>query len=68
MAQIRTEIIEDFIKQHNLSKTSFCKMSKISLSTFEKIMKGDRHFRIDAILKLRDILKIPIQNFINTNN
>ena len=35
---IKTELIENFIKDNNLSKSKFCKMCKISQSTLNKIM------------------------------
>lgn len=34
---IKTELIESFIKDNNLSKSKFCKMCKISQSTLNKI-------------------------------
>ena len=34
---IKTELIENFIKDNNLSKSKFCEMCKISQSTLNKI-------------------------------
>ena len=38
---IKTELIENFIKENNLSKSKFCKMWKISQSTWNKIMTNN---------------------------
>lgn len=35
---VNTAIIDSFIKANNLSKTKFCKLCKISVYTFNKIM------------------------------
>ncbi len=43
---IKTELIENFVKENNLSKSKFCKMCKISQSTLYKIMTNGENFRI----------------------
>ena len=35
---INTQLIENYIKENNLSMTAFCKKSNIGLKTFYKIM------------------------------
>lgn len=37
---INVEIINEYIKANNLSKTEFCKQCKISASTFYRLMQG----------------------------
>lgn len=38
---IKTELIENFLKENNLSKTAFCKNCKVAYSTFMKLMYGN---------------------------
>ena len=51
---IKTELIENFIKENNLSKRKFCKMCKISQSTLNKIMTNSENFRIIALFKIEE--------------
>jgi predicted transcriptional regulator len=57
---IKTEIFENYIKENNLSKTKFCKLCKISLSTFKKIMAHEDNFRIIALFKIAKVIKIQV--------
>ena len=57
---IKTELIENFIKDNNLSKSKFCEMCKISRSTLNKIMTNSENFRIIALFKIARVLKIQI--------
>ena len=57
---IKTELIENFIKDNNLSKSKFCKMCKISQSTLNKIMTNSENFRIIALFKNARVLKIQV--------
>ena len=57
---IKTELIENFIKDNSLSKSKFCKLCKISQSTLNKIMTNSENFRIIALFKIARVLKIQI--------
>ena len=57
---IKTELIENFIKENNLSKSKFCEMCKISQSTLNKIITNNENFRIIALFKIARVLKIQI--------
>lgn len=57
---IKVELIENFIKDNNLSKTKFCEMCKISQSTLNKIMTNSKNFRIIALFKIARVLKIQV--------
>lgn len=59
-AKIKTEIFENFMKENNLSKSQFCKMCKISPSTFKKIMNNDLHFCTSALFKIEKTIKVKI--------
>jgi len=56
---IKTEIIEKFISEKGISKTKFCKLCKISPSTFKKIMSNETNFSIISLFR--------VARFINKN-
>lgn len=62
---IKTELIENFIKDNNLSKSKFCKMCKISQSTLNKIMTNNENFKIIALFKIARVLKIQVFEMFN---
>ena len=62
---IRTELIENFIKENNLSKSKFCEMCKISQSTLNKIMTNSENLRIVALFKIAKVLKIQVYQMFN---
>ena len=62
---IKTVLIENFIKDNNLSKSKFCKMCKISQSTLNKIMTNSENFRIIALFKIARVLKIQVYQMFN---
>lgn len=63
--KIKSELIENFIKDNNLSKSKFCKMCKISQSTLDKIMTSNENFRIIALFKIARVLKIQVYQMFN---
>ena len=63
--KIKVELIENFIKDNNLSKTKFCEMCKISQSTLNKIMTNSENFRIIALFKIARVLKIQVYQMFN---
>ena len=63
--KIKSELIENFIKDNNLSKNKFCKMCKISQSTLDKIMTNSENFRIIALFKIARVLKIQVYQMFN---
>ena len=62
---IKSELIENFIKENNLSKSKFCKMCKISQRTLNKIMTNSENFRIIALFKIARVLKIQVFEMFN---
>lgn len=62
---IKTELIENFIKENDLSKSKFCEMCKISQSTLDKIMTNSENFRIIALFKIARVLKIQVYQMFN---
>ena len=62
---IKTELIENFVKDNNLSKSKFCEMCKISQSTLNKIMTSNENFRIIELFKIARVLKIQVFEMFN---
>lgn len=54
---IKTELIENFFEEHHLSKTKFCKICKISLSTLKKILNNE-NVNLIAVYKVSKVLGI----------
>ena len=49
---VKIELIEQFIKEQGVTNTEFCKLCKISYSTFSKIKRGAYNVKINAIFKI----------------
>ena len=62
---IKIEIIEKFMIKNKISKTTFCKMCKISPSTLNKIITKDNNFRINALFKIARVIKIQVHQMFN---
>ena len=58
--RIRTEIIEEYRKENKLSKSEFCRICKMGLRTYEKIMIGDYNYDVKVIFRISKLLQIPI--------
>lgn len=62
---IKIELIENFIKENNLSNSKFCKICKISQSTLNKIMTKSENFKISPLFKIARVLKIKVYQTFN---
>ena len=62
---IKTEIIEKYMLENNISKTKFCKICKISPNTLNKIMANYFNFEIVALFKIARIIKIEVYQMFN---
>lgn len=56
---INTAIIEKYLKDNSLSKTKFCKMCKIQVSTYNRIL-SDKVFGIVALFKMAKVMNIQV--------
>lgn len=56
--KIKTELIENFLKSNNMTKTKFCEICKISLPTLNKIFKNQFNFKLTALFKVARALGI----------
>ena len=63
--EVKTEIIKKFMIENKISKTAFCKMCKISYSTFKNIMANNDNFRILALFKIAKVIKIQVYQMFN---
>ena len=66
MNGIKKEVIENYMKENNLSKTAFCKECKICIGSFNKIMTG-QNFRLGVLFKISNATNIKLANFFNSN-
>lgn len=64
---IKTEVIENYLKDNKLSKTKFCKMCKISLSTFHKAMSNNLNFGIVAMFKMARVMRVELKELFVKN-
>lgn len=62
---IKTEIIENFIQENNISKTQFCKLCKINLKTLNKILSNNTDFGVIALFKIAKVMKIQVYQIFN---
>ena len=61
---IKTALIENYIKENNLTTDEFCRLCQIDKGVIEKINKADYDFDAVCIFKICHILKIkPYQLF-----
>ena len=60
---IKTEVIENYLSENNLSKTKFCKMCKISYSTLKRIMNNE-NFNLIALFKIARVLNLHVHQLV----
>lgn len=65
--KINTDLIERFMRERSLSKAQFCKMCKIAPSTFNKIMKNDHDFYLNALYRIKKIMQIQLFELFETD-
>lgn len=58
--RIKTELIEKYMDENEVSLEEFCKISNICKSDIQKIFVQDFDFGIDVIFKLAKVLKIEV--------
>lgn len=58
--RIKTELIEKYMDENEVSLEEFCKISNICKSDIQKIFAQDFDFGIDVIFKLAKVLKIEV--------
>lgn len=54
---VNTTIIDSYIKANNLSKTKFCKLCKISVDTFNRIITN-RDFYLVSLFRIAKTMNV----------
>lgn len=62
---INTKLIENFMKEKNLSKTQFCKLCKITPRTPEKIFNDEYDYDLRALFKMAKLMDLKIYQLFN---
>lgn len=57
---IKTELIDQFIKEQGLTRTRFCKLCKMSYGTFVKIRRGECNVKMNAIFRMARVMRIKV--------
>ena len=60
MIRFNIDLIENYIKKHNLSKKEFCRLCGISCFVLQKIFKQQNNINIIALFKIAKVLGIKI--------
>lgn len=61
----KIELIDEFLKKNNMSKSGFCKECGISLHSLKKIYNQDFSLRVSKVLKVANKLGVSFSNFAN---
>ena len=61
--KIKTQLIDEFLKEKSISKSQFCKICKISYSSLQKIYSQNFGVYITTIFKVIRVLNIEPKNF-----
>ncbi len=64
---VKTELILEYIKTHNLSKTKFAKLCGLSYSTLIKLLDGNMNLGIDVLFKVAKGMGIKTHLLVNEN-
>ena len=61
--KIKTQLIDEFLKEKSISKSQFCKICKISYSSLQKIYSQNFGVYITTIFRVIRDLNIEPKNF-----
>ena len=64
---LKTELIEDYLKENNLSKAKFSKMCKISPDTLTRIM-NNQNVSLVSVFKITRGMGIYLHEIFNKTN
>lgn len=60
----KTELILNYMKENNLSKTAFSKKCGINPQILNKILNNQLNFGCDALFKVARVLKLQIRGIL----
>jgi transcriptional regulator with XRE-family HTH domain len=58
--EINVELIKNYMKEQQISKTEFCRQCKVSMEVLNKILANKPNFRILALFKIARKLNVQI--------
>lgn len=61
--KVKLALIESYIGENFLTYTTFCKLCGISMTTFNKIQKG-QDYRITALIKISKTINVGLSDLI----
>lgn len=64
MKKYKVELINAFIKQHNISEEEFCKFCGISKAMLERIKKNDETIKVNYLYQVTRVLQVKLEDFI----
>ena len=63
-----TDFILNYMKENHLSKTKFCKLCHIGMSTLNKLLHDDLSLRIKLLWKLAKGMNVDLRNLLYREN
>jgi len=60
--KIKTSLINKFMRENNINKREFCKLSKISHSALNKIYNNDFDFDIVYLFRVCKTIKVELRD------
>ena len=57
---IKKSLIEDYLKEKNLSRETFAKICRISFKTLNNILSGRKSFYISDVFKISKVLEVDM--------
>lgn len=58
--RIRKDFFEKYMRDNNLTLTEFCKLCKISMYTYKKIINGTGNYSVYSLLKLARVVDMEM--------
>ena len=62
--KINLRLFEDFMITHNITKSKFCKLCNIQVSTYNRIV-ANKNFKIVALFKISKVIKVHVCKMFN---
>lgn len=62
---INTKLLQQYLKDNNLSKTKFCELAKISLYVLNKLLNNNANVKFTNIYKVTALMQIKLSEFLD---
>lgn len=56
------EFVLNYMKEHHLSKTKFCKLCHVSIATLNKFLADNLSLRVNFPFKLAKVMGVDVKN------